>query len=343
MKLSDFDYPLGEALIAHYPSVKRDSSRLMAMHRKSGEIFHHVFSDLPALLPSGSLLVLNDSRVFPARLRGVRESGSPSEILLLKALSPFRWQVLLRGRFRAKQSVSLEGGLRAQLIESADNGTVIVEFPIDQQSVREHFLAYGEVPLPPYIVRDAGKSLPSDREAYQTVYAREYGSVAAPTAGLHFTRDLLLRLNDTGIETAFVTLHVGAGDFRPVNCDTVGAHRMDEEFFEIPAETALKVSRARREGKTIIAVGTTATRALETASDEEGVVCEGKGTTRCFIYPGYRFKTIGGLVHNFHLPKSTLLLLVSAFAGRGAILNAYQEAMERKYRFFSYGDAMLIL
>lgn len=345
MLLSDFDYDLPPDLIAQEPEPERTRSRLLVVERQSGRLSHCHFSDLLHLLPPNCLLVLNDTRVFPARLRGRKESGGAVEVLLLRRVAGEEetWEVLSKGAqgMRAGSRLSFASELWAEWLNVPHEGHGVLRlFPQDDLPVLLERL--GEIPLPPYIKRPIGGHV-QDRDRYQTVYARHPGAVAAPTAGLHFTEELLTALQDRGIETVFVTLHVGAGTFQPVRVEQVEAHRMEEEEYELSAAAAEHISEAIATSRKIIAVGTTTTRALESACTPERSVQVGRRRTDLFIYPGYRFRMIDGLITNFHLPRSTLLLLVSAFAGRNLVLKAYAEAVAQRYRFYSYGDAMLIV
>ena len=350
MLLSDFDYTLPERLIAQHPAARRDASRLMVLRRSGETIEHRAFSDLPEYLRPNDSLVLNDTRVIPARLIGTREeSGGKMELLLLhRHPDPDGncvWDALARpGRrarpgarilFRTNRDEPLVGTI---LAARPGLRTVKFEGAVD---VERALMEIGQVPLPPYIRRAPDRD--EDPMRYQTVYAKTDGAVAAPTAGLHFTEDLLDRVRARGVETLFVTLHVGVGTFAPVRAEPIETHRMHEEAFQIPSDVAETVNATRAGGGRIVAVGTTSVRVLETASGESGVVEETSGVTDLFIYPGYRFKAVDALVTNFHLPKSTLLMLVSAFTGRDLLFHAYREAIERSYRFYSYGDAMLVL
>lgn len=339
MNVQDFDYYLPEELIAQTPLAQRDASRLMVLPRQQGACSHRHFFELPSLLRKGDLLVFNDTRVIPARLHGrKRDTGAKVEVFLLKRLDLDRWETLVRpGRkLRPGTEVVFSDELSAVIEDTTEFGGRIVRFC--WQGVFEEILQrFGEVPLPPYI----HEKLP-DPERYQTVYARENGSAAAPTAGLHFTPELLSQLREQGIQTAYVTLHVGLGTFRPVAVESIQDHVMHSEQYAISAETAALVNETRRQGGRVIAVGTTAVRTLETAG-QSGQLQPCSGFTNIFIYPGYEYKIIDGLITNFHLPKSTLLMLVSALAGRERVLAAYKEAVEQRYRFFSFGDAMFIL
>ncbi len=345
MLLSDFDYDLPPALIAQEPAPERTSSRLLVVERHSSRLSHCYFSDLFHLLPANCLLVLNDTRVFPARLRGQKESGGVVEVLLLRRVAGEgeTWEVLCKGAqgMPVGSRLWFASELWAEWCSTPREGRGVLRlFPQDDLPVLLERL--GEIPLPPYIKRPTGGHV-QDRDRYQTVYARHPGAVAAPTAGLHFTEELLAALRDRGIETIFVTLHVGAGTFQPVRVERIEMHRMEEEEYELSAAAAEHINRAKAIGRKIIAVGTTTTRALESACTQEGQVEAERHHTSLFIYPGYRFRVVEGLITNFHLPRSTLLLLVSAFAGRDLILKAYAEAVAQRYRFYSYGDAMLIV
>ena len=352
-----YGYDLPPDLVAQEPLARRDASRLLVLDRASGTLAHRTFSDLPDLLRPGDLLVTNRSRVFPARLLGRRQGGGAAEILLVRREGPAVWEAMVRPgrRLRPGTIVGVAPGFRVRVEGSTTRPERTVERPhageapsplrrvrllldtLDPETALER---HGHVPLPPYI-RRADES--ADRERYQTVYARETGSVAAPTAGLHFTPGLLGRLAERGIERAELVLHVGPGTFRPVEVEDVREHRVDPERFTIPEETAAAVDRARADGRRVVAVGTTATRALESATDDAGRIRAGEGETGLVIVPGFRFRVAGALVTNFHLPRSSLLLLVSAFAGRERVLAAYAEAVRLRYRFYSYGDAMLVV
>jgi len=339
MKTREFFFDLPPELVAQFPSERRGSSRLMTVHRTSGAFAHGTVSLLPELLEPGTLMVFNDSKVRRARILGrAKDSGGAVEFLLLKPLDGGRWKVLTdrSRRHRPGKTYLFPEGLEAAA-EGRESGEWVFRFsfPVTEDYLERN----GHVPLPPYIRREDGAE---DSELYQTVYARKPGSSAAPTAGLHFTEELLEKLAARGIERRFVTLHVGLGTFLPVRTENVEDHRMHEEEFEIGSETAEAVSRAKREGRKVIAVGTTSLRVLESAWNGAGLR-EGPGATSIFIYPGYRFRCVDGLFTNFHTPESTLLMLVSAFAGKDLVFRAYREAVEKGYRFFSYGDAMLIV
>jgi S-adenosylmethionine:tRNA ribosyltransferase-isomerase len=341
MRTEDFHYDLPAELIAQQPAPRRDASRLLVVDRARQRLGHHIFSDLPDLLEAGDLLVLNDSRVRPARLRGVREpGGGTAELLLLRQLEPADWLCLARPAKRLRPGVELrfgQGDLRGTVQATLEDGQRVVHFTPADETLETLLATHGELPLPPYI-----HGYSADPERYQTVYARETGSVAAPTAGLHFTPDLLQILAQRGIHTATVTLHVGIGTFKPVQTETVAAHRMHAEFGVLPAETAAAVAVTRQAGHRVVAVGTTAVRVLESAA-LAGQPAGWSGWTDIFIYPGFQFQVCDALITNFHLPRSTLLMLVAAFAGKSLMDLAYQEAIARRYRFYSFGDAMLIL
>ncbi|MDR0597625.1 MAG: tRNA preQ1(34) S-adenosylmethionine ribosyltransferase-isomerase QueA [Treponema sp.] len=338
MKTADFSFELPGGLIAQSPPERRGSSRLMVLDRKARARSHAMVGELPALLDPGSLLVFNNSRVRKARIYGTSETGARVEFLLLKRLDPCAWTFMAR---RAKRRLprsryAFEGGLAAEIEDREGARLLRFDRPVDDAWLDRH----GRVPLPPYIRR---ADTPEDQERYQTVYAAVTGSAAAPTAGLHFTPELLAKLESRGLETAFVTLHVGPGTFLPVRSEHIEDHVMHEESYAIDGGTAAKIEKARAEKRPIVAVGTTSLRVLESAWDEEGRrLRRGEAATSIFIYPGYAFKLADQLFTNFHTPESTLLMLVSAFAGREFILESYKDAVDRRYRFFSYGDAMLI-
>ena len=340
MKKSDFYFDLPERLIAQTPLERRDGSRLLHLDRKTGEISHHHFYELPAFLRKGDCLVVNDSRVLPARLIGHKESGGAVEVLLLRDRGGNVWECLTRPGRSAKTGRRLifgDGRLTGTVIDEIEGGNRLIKF--DYQGIFLEVLeSLGKMPLPPYIHEEL-----RDAERYQTVYSRELGSAAAPTAGLHFTKELLGKIEKMGVDIAYVTLHVGLGTFRPVKAEEIEDHEMHSEFYTISSEAAEKINRAKSGGGRVIAVGTTSCRTLESAAGESGHVSERSGWTDIFIYPGYKFKCIDGLVTNFHLPESTLIMLVSAFAGRENVLNAYKTAVEMEYRFFSFGDAMVIV
>ncbi|MGI6731140.1 MAG: tRNA preQ1(34) S-adenosylmethionine ribosyltransferase-isomerase QueA [Anaerovoracaceae bacterium] len=344
MHINDFDYDLPEELIAQFPADKRDESKLMVIHRSSDIIEHKHFYNILDYINPGDCLVMNSSKVIPARLFGKKDkTGAKVEFLLIKRKEGDLWETMVKPGKKLHPgdvvSFSEDRKLTAEIIGYGDAGTRIVRF--DYQGVfLERLDELGKLPLPPYIDRE---SIESDKDRYQTVYCKKEGSVAAPTAGLHFTEKLLKQATEKGIHLAEVTLHVGIGTFRPVKCERIEDHEMHFEEYEIDPINAEIINKARKAGGKIISVGTTSTRTLESAATEDGTITPGTGSTDIFIYPGYRFKAIDGLITNFHLPKSTLLMLVSALYNREHILEAYKEAVDKKYRFFSYGDAMLIL
>ena len=337
LKTSDYYFDLPQELIAQDPLEDRAASRLLVMNRRTGEIEHRIFSDITEYLQPGDTLVLNDTKVIPARLLGTKEqTGANVEILLLKRLGADRWETLVRPGRKLKPGARVtfgDGSLKAVILDILDEGNRLVEFQYD--GIFEEVLdRLGEMPLPPYITHKL-----ADKNMYQTVYAKYEGSAAAPTAGLHFTQELLDQIRAKGVNTAFVTLHVGLGTFRPVKVDDVTNHHMHTEWYQVSEEAAELINRTREKGGRVICVGTTACRTVESASDEDGTVHAGSDDTSIFIYPGYRFKVMDALITNFHLPESTLVMLVSAFAGREQVLGAYEEAIREKYRFFSFGDA----
>ena len=340
MKTSDFYYDLPEELIAQTPLEQRDHSRLMVLDRKTGEVTHRQFFNVLEYLQPGDCLVMNDSRVLPARLLGHRPTGGAVEVLLLRDLGNKRWECLCKpGR---KMQVGNEvvfgnGELTATVVQVQDTGNRVVEFHYEGIFL-EVLERLGKMPLPPYI-----KAELQDQERYQTVYSREVGSAAAPTAGLHWTKELLEQARQMGVKTAFVTLHVGLGTFRPVKAENILEHHMHSELCMMGEETAAILNETKANGGRIICVGTTSCRTLESLVNEDGSFEAKSKWTEIFIYPGYQFKAMQGLITNFHLPESTLVMLVSAFAGREHVLNAYRQAVEEKYRFFSFGDAMLII
>ena len=339
MKKSDFDFYLPEELIAQTPLEKRDGSRLLVLDKESGAMDHRHFYDLPEYLRAGDCLVLNNSRVLPARLIGTRPGGGAVELVLLRDLGEGRWECLSRPGRKTKPGTELffgGGELKATVEAVAEGGNRIVKF--DYRGIFLEVLErLGKMPLPPYIKEEL-----QDPERYQTVYSRELGSAAAPTAGLHFTNELLEKIQAMGVKVCYVTLHVGLGTFRPVKEDEIENHEMHSEFCIIPEDTARTVTETKQNGGRIVAVGTTSCRTLESFAKDDGTLEACSGWTDIFIYPGYSFKCIDALVTNFHLPESTLIMLVSALAGREHILNAYKTAVEEKYRFFSFGDAMFI-
>ncbi|UZW12518.1 tRNA preQ1(34) S-adenosylmethionine ribosyltransferase-isomerase QueA [Clostridium pasteurianum] len=340
MQLKDFDFDLPEELIAQHPSEKRDECRLMVLNKQTGEIEHKIFKDIIEYLDPKDCLVLNDTRVIPARLIGSKEdSGGKIELLLLKRLNKNTWETLVKPGKKAKVGAKFEFGegmLKAQVKSIAEEGNRIIEF--EYSGIFEEILdKLGQMPLPPYITERL-----KDREQYQTVYSKNEGSAAAPTAGLHFTEELLDKIRGKGIKIVFLTLHVGLGTFRPVKVDNIQEHHMHSEFYQLSKESADIINKTKEEGGRIISVGTTSTRTLETIGDEQGKVKEASGWTDIFIYPGYKYKVVDGLITNFHLPESTLIMLVSALSNREIIMKAYNTAVREKYRFFSFGDAMFI-
>lgn len=340
MDVKDFDYDLPEELIAQDPLEDRSSSRLMVLDKKTGEVSHHIFKEIIKYLRPGDCLVLNNTKVIPARLYGVKEGTMAKiEILLLKRKQNDVWETLVKPGKKAKPGTKIifgDGILTGEVIDVVDDGNRLIQFSYD--GIFEEILdKLGQMPLPPYITHQL-----KDKNRYQTVYAKYDGSAAAPTAGLHFTKELLNEVKEKGVDIAEVTLHVGLGTFRPVKVDNVLDHHMHSEFYMVSQEAADKINNAKKNGGRIISVGTTSTRTLESAADENGMLHECSGWTDIFIYPGYKFKVIDCLITNFHLPQSTLVMLVSALAGREHILSAYKKAVEEKYRFFSFGDAMFI-
>ena len=340
LKTSDYFYELPPELIAQDPLEDRSSSRLMVLDQKTGAVSHHVFREIPSFLRPGDCLVLNNTRVIPARLMGVREeTGGAVEVLLLKRRTGDVWECLVKPGKKTRPGTRLafgDGLLHAQVEDVVEDGNRLIRFFYD--GIWEEVLdRLGEMPLPPYITHKL-----QDKNRYQTVYARFDGSAAAPTAGLHFTPELLEQIQDMGVELAYVTLHVGLGTFRPVKVENVKEHHMHSEYYQVSAEAAEKINRTKKNGGRVICVGTTSCRTVESAADENGQVEAGCGNTDIFIYPGYRFKVLDALITNFHLPESTLVMLVSALAGREHVLAAYEEAVKERYRFFSFGDAMLI-
>lgn len=340
MLVNDFDYQLPPELIAQHPMEPRDHSRLLVLNRSERSITDRFFYDLPSVLSPGDLLVFNDTKVIPARLFAEKEGGSARiEVFLLKQLSGSSWECLVRPGKRVKPGVKLlfEEGVTGKVLENTAAGGRIIEFP-GEFDFREWLSRVGQTPLPPYITEAL-----ADPGRYQTIYAKVEGSVAAPTAGLHFTEGLLRELKEKGVKTGFLTLHVGLGTFRPVQTERVEEHVMHSEFFMLPPSLVEQIGATKKAGNRVIAVGTTVVRVLESQADLDGRLKAGSGETAIFIYPGFQFKVIDGLITNFHLPRSTLLMLVSAFAGREFILESYAHAVKNKYRFFSFGDAMIIL
>ena len=340
LKKSDFYFELPEELIAQDPLEDRSASRLLVLDKETGRTQHHVFKEVIDYLRPGDCLVLNNTKVLPARLMGVKaDTGAAIEVLLLKRKEKDVWETLVKPGKKAKPGTRLvfgDGSLQAEVLEIVEEGNRLIQFTYE--GIFEQILdRLGEMPLPPYITHKL-----EDKNRYQTVYAKYEGSAAAPTAGLHFTDELLNKIVEKGVETAYVTLHVGLGTFRPVKAENLSQHHMHSEYYEVTKEAADKMNHAKASGGRIICVGTTSCRTVESAADENGVVQPGCGNTEIFIYPGYQFKVLDCLITNFHLPESTLVMLVRALAGREQVLAAYQEAIEERYRFFSFGDAMFI-
>ena len=340
LRTSDYFFELPEELIAQDPLTDRSSSRLLLLDRKSGKTEHKIFKNITEYLKPGDCLVLNNTKVIPARLLGVKEDTAAAvEVLLLKRRTDDIWETLVKPGKKLKPGARMvfgDGLLKAEVLEIVEEGNRLVKFYYE--GIWEEVLdKLGEMPLPPYITHKL-----QDKNRYQTVYAKYEGSAAAPTAGLHFTNELLKQLTDKGISLAYVTLHVGLGTFRPVKVDNVLEHHMHTEYYQVSQEAADIINETKQRGGRVICVGTTSCRTIESAADEHGLLSECCGNTDIFIYPGYRFKVLDGLITNFHLPESTLVMLVSAFAGRNHVLQAYEEAIKEKYRFFSFGDAMFI-
>lgn len=366
MRTSELHYELPQELIAREPADRRDESRLLVLDRASGTCGHHLFRELPELLPEGALLVLNDTKVLPARLRMHRKSGGRVEGLFLEEKTPHQWEVMLTGAGKVKPGEELQmdrSAHRLRMVERIDPTTWVAE-PVPGGDTLDILQAAGVAPLPPYIERarkEAREKQPRttssapqtdqpeteqeahDLQRYQTVFARQPGAVAAPTAGLHFTPELLEQMRDKGFDIVYLTLHVGIGTFLPIRCENLTEHDMHEERYHCSPKTAAAVNEAKDQRRPVVAVGTTTVRVLESLADENGRIESGHGTTRLFIYPPYTYKIVDKLITNFHLPGSTLLAMIYAFAGKETIRNAYQQAIEKRYRFYSYGDAMLIL
>ncbi len=341
LKKSDFYFDLPQELIAQDPLEDRSASRLLVLNRKTGAVEHHTFREITNYVRSGDCLVLNNTKVIPARLMGVKEdTGAAIEVLLLKRRDNDVWETLVKPGKKARPGAKIvfgDGCLRAEVLDVEEEGNRLIRF--DYEGIFEEVLdRLGEMPLPPYITHKL-----QDKNRYQTVYAKYEGSAAAPTAGLHFTEELLAQIEEMGVNIAYVTLHVGLGTFRPVKADNILEHHMHSEHYEVTPETAELINRTKESGRRVICVGTTSCRTVESAADESGRVQPGCGDTEIFIYPGYRFKVLDCLITNFHLPESTLVMLVSALAGRENVLAAYREAVEERYRFFSFGDAMLVI
>lgn len=344
MHITDFDYDLPVELIAQHPADKRDESRLLIVDRKNGNIEHRHFYDILDYINSGDCLIMNNSKVIPARLFGIKEkTGARVEFLLIKRIKDNIWETMVRPGKRLHKgdrvTFAEDGTLSAEILENCEGGIRIVSFQHDGNFL-ELLNRIGKMPLPPYIERESDDE---DKIRYQTVYCTKEGSVAAPTAGLHFTTELIERIKQKGVKIAYVTLHVGIGTFRPVKCDIIEEHKMHYEEYEIDEVNAGIINQTKKTGGRIISVGTTSTRTVESAASNEGIVQAGRGSTDIFIYPGYKFKVIDSLITNFHLPKSTLLMLVSALYNREKIIQIYEEAVKKQYRFFSYGDAMFII
>ena len=340
MKTSDFYYDLPEELIAQTPIEPRNASRLMVLNKETGEVEHKIFKDLTDYLNPGDCLILNDTRVIPARIFGVKkETGAVVEFLLLKQKATLVWECLCKPGKKAKVGTEFvfgEGKLECKVIDVLDDGNRIIKFDCDA-NIYAVLDEIGQMPLPPYI-----KEKLADKERYQTVYSEHLGSAAAPTAGLHFTKEMLEEIKAKGVNIGYVTLHVGLGTFRPVKVDDVTKHTMHTEHYIMPQETADLINETKKNGKRVISVGTTSCRTLESVATKNGCICADEDDTSIFIYPGYEFKCIDALVTNFHLPESTLIMLISAFAGYDHVMNAYKIAVDEKYRFFSFGDAMFI-
>ncbi len=341
MKTSDFFYELPQELIAQTPLYPRDSSRLMVLNKNNGSVEHKIFTDLVDYLQPNDCLILNNTRVIPARIYGVKkETGAVVEFLLLKQSENNVWECLCKPGKRAKigtEFVFGEGIVDCSVTDITEDGNRIIKFNCDSKEIYNILDQIGKMPLPPYITEEL-----NDGERYQTVYSKELGSAAAPTAGLHFTNELLEKIKAKGVKIGYVTLHVGLGTFRPVKVDDVTNHKMHSEHYHISKETANLINNTKESGGRVISVGTTSTRTLESVATKNGCICEDEDDTSIFIYPGYKFKCIDALVTNFHLPESTLIMLISAFAGYDNVMNAYNIAVKEKYRFFSFGDAMFI-
>ncbi len=341
MLKSDFYFDLPSELIAQHPIDKRDESRLLCLNKQNGQLKHNKFKDIINLLNKGDVLVVNRSKVLPARLIGQKEnSGAVCELLLLKEVQKDKWECLARPGKRLKEGASLtfgDGSLKAVIVKTYEDGNKLVEFTFDTNNLFEKLDQFGQMPLPPYI-----QTRLEDASRYQTVYAKQPGSAAAPTAGLHFTNELLRSLEEKGVKIADITLHVGLGTFRPVKEENVLNHKMHSEYFEVSEQTANIINNAKKAGNKIIGVGTTTCRTLESIAKDHGKIVACNSQTDIFIYPGFKFKVLDGLITNFHLPESTLIMLVSAFCSYDFTMNAYKKAIEEKYRFFSFGDAMYI-
>jgi S-adenosylmethionine:tRNA ribosyltransferase-isomerase len=346
MHISLFNYHLPPELIAQQPAPRRDQSRMLILHRQTGTWRDSHFSELPYLLEPGTVLVINNTRVFPARLMGRRQGYQGKvEIFLLRSRGDTRWEALVKPARVLREGTPLvfgDGILTARIAGQLDQGRRLIEFDCEPKALNQLIDQLGSPPLPPYIKRSPAEAKLTDAERYQTIYARQRGAIAAPTAGLHFTDAVLARLRTRGVEIVELTHHVGYATFQPVRVSEIEQHHLDAEEYDIPEATAIKINQARRRGRPVLAVGTTTVRALESATDEAGHVVPGRGQTELFIYPGYHFRVIDALLTNFHLPQSTLLMLVCALAGRERVLKVYQHAIAQRYRFYSYGDCMLI-
>jgi len=341
MKTDLFNYHLPLSLIAQHPEEKRDNCKLLIYNRKTKQITHGIFKDITGYISPGDLLILNDTKVIPARLFGKKKTGGRVEIFLVEKIAPNTYKALTRGKLKQKTTVTLKNGIQAHINKEGEKSIVSFDYKGDFDEILDEI---GEVPLPPYIKRNYQVyNKEKDMSYYQTIFAKKKGAIAAPTAGLHFTHNLLSKIREKGVNIAYITLHVGIGTFKPVKEEDFEKHKMDPEYFEIEEETEKLFNETKKRGGKVFACGTTTVRALESNTTEEGFLKSGKGFTNLFIYPGYKFKAIDALITNFHLPKSTLLLLVSAFAGREEILHCYEEAIKKKYKFYSFGDAMLIL
>ena len=340
-RVSDYDFALPDSLIAQQPVANRDESRLLVLYRDAGTIEHRHFREIVDFIPRGDVLVVNTTKVIRARLLGTRPSGTPAEVLLLKQINDAVWEAMVQpgAKLQAGKMVTVADDLHIEMLEATDRGTKHVRLHTSM-AVSDVIERYGHIPLPPYMTRS---DTDNDAQRYQTVYANERGSVAAPTAGLHFTDRILTTLTANGVQRADVLLHVGAGTFRPISVDDPREHVMHEEWYQMPDSTARTINAARSAGNDVWAVGTTSARTLESVAADDGVVVAGDGNTSIFIYPPHRFRVVDHLLTNFHLPKSTLVMLVAAFAGYDLTMRAYREAIAQQYRFYSYGDAMLII
>jgi len=341
MKVDLFNYHLPLSFIAQHPKKERDGCKLLTYNRKTKQITHGIFKDIINYISPGDLLILNDTKVIPARLFGKKKTGGRAEIFLVEKIAPNIYKALTKGKLKEKTTVTLKNGIQAQIYKKGEESIVSLDY---KGNFDETLDEIGEVPLPPYIKRDYGSyNREKDMSYYQTIFAKKKGAIAAPTAGLHFTQSLLSKIREKGANITYITLHVGIGTFKPIKEENLEEHKMFPEYFEIEEETARLFNETKKKGKKVFACGTTTVRALEGNITKEGFLKSRNGSTNLFIYPGYKFKSIDALITNFHLPKSTLLLLVSAFAERKEILRCYKEAIEKRYMFYSFGDAMLIL